>query len=106
MRKKINKDRFQEIKKFLNTPILVKPSISYVADVFGYSSGTISAINKYDNYESYKTRQAKDCLASEIAMVSKERAAAIKEFQKFNDEWFFHDAPQAEDESGEKGRLR
>ena len=54
MSRKITKERFEEIKNFLNTPILVKPSIRYVADEFGYSSGTIALINRFDTYKEYK----------------------------------------------------
>jgi hypothetical protein len=98
MNRKITEERFEEIKKFLNTPILVKPSVSYVADEFGYSSGTIAAINRFDSYKEYRDWQhkrqneySKRYLANEMAMIAQERELAAEEIDKFNNEWFFGD---------------
>lgn len=96
MSRKITEERFQEIKKFLNTPILVKPSVRYTADKLGYSNGTISTINRSNNYKEYKNWQkqrqnehVKDYLADEMAMIAEERRLAVEEINKFNNEWFF-----------------
>lgn len=92
MNKKITEERFNEIKKFLNTPILIKPSIRYVADEFGYSSGAISLINRFDTYKKYKEWQSqhiKRYLDNEWMRMSEERKSAVEEIAKFNNEWFF-----------------
>lgn len=96
MSRKITSDRFCKIKKFLNTPILVNPPIRYVADKFGYSSGTVSQINRFDTFEEYKKYQTEkikqynsDFLANEMNYAKSERERAKKEIDKFNSEWYF-----------------
>jgi hypothetical protein len=89
MNKKITEERFNEIKKFLNTPIVIKPSIKYVADEFGYSSGTISLINRFDTYKKYKewqSRHIKRYLDNEWIRMPEERKSAVEEIAKFNNE--------------------
>lgn len=92
MNRKITKERFNEIKKFLNTPILVKPPIRYVADEFGYSSGTISLINRFNTFEEYNkysmTRANRD-LENELLFIKQEQEKAKIDIEKFNNEWFF-----------------
>lgn len=57
MNKKITEERFNEIKEFLNTPILMLPSSSSAAEHFGYSTGTIACINRAKNFKKYKKKQ-------------------------------------------------
>ncbi len=57
MNRKITEERFNEIKEFLNTPILMRPSGAFAADHFGYSTGTIASINRAKDYKSYKKYQ-------------------------------------------------
>lgn len=89
---KITQKKFNEIKKFLNTPILAKPPIRYVAEEFGYSSGTISLINRFNTFEEYKkyqtTRVNRD-LANEMLFIKQEQEKAKIDIEKFNNEWFF-----------------
>lgn len=92
MNRKITEERFNEIKEFLNTPILVKPSVVYVAENFGYSTGTIAQINRFDSYKEYKDWQhqaQKRHIENEMNLLSKEGREARKEIENFNNEWFF-----------------
>lgn len=96
MSRKITRKRFDSIKNFLETPICVKPSITYVAESFGYSSGTIALINRFDNFEEYKKYQTerqnqfiRDHLENELNFQKAEAEAAKKEIDGFNSEWFF-----------------
>lgn len=96
MNRKITRERFDNIKKFLNTPILAKPSIRYVADEFGYSSGTIAQINRFDTFEEYKKYQMerikqydKDFLENDMRFIKQEQEKAKIDIEKFNNEWFF-----------------
>lgn len=57
MNRKITEERFNEIKKFLDTPILMRPTGSFAAEEFGYSTGTIALINRSETYEQYKKYQ-------------------------------------------------
>lgn len=57
MNRKITEERFNEIKEFLNTPILMRPTGSFTAEEFGYSKGTIALINRSESYEQYKKYQ-------------------------------------------------
>lgn len=57
MNRKITEERFNEIKEFLDTPILMRPTGSFAADHFGYSTGTIALINRSESYEQYKKYQ-------------------------------------------------
>lgn len=98
MSRKITKERFDRIKDFLDTPICVKPSISYVAECFGYSTGTISLINRFDNFEEYKKYQTerqnqytRGYLENELNFQKAEIKGAKKAFDDFNSEWFFRD---------------
>ena len=54
---KITEEKFNEIKRFLATDILVKPSVRYAAEEFGYSSGTVSCINNCKDYREYRMKQ-------------------------------------------------
>lgn len=94
--KKITKERFGMIKNFLETPILVKPSIRYVAEYFGYSSGTITQINRFDNFGEYKKYQTerqnqytRNYLENELNFQKAEAEATKQAFDDFNNEWFF-----------------
>lgn len=96
MSRKITRERFDMIKSFLETPILVKPSIRYVAECFGYSTGTISQINRFDNFEDYKKYQTesqnqyiRNYLENELSFQKAEAEAIKKEFDDFNNQWFF-----------------
>lgn len=96
MSRKISRERFNNIKKFLNTPILVKPPIRYAADVFGYSSGTIALVNRFDTFEEYKKYRIerikqydKDFLENDMKFIKQEQEKAKIEIKKFNNEWFF-----------------
>lgn len=98
MSRKITEQKFNEIKEFLSTPILVKPPIRYVAESFGYSSGTIATINRFSSYKEYKNYQhqrydehLKNFLDNEIDYLKSEREKAKKEIRDFNNEWFFED---------------
>lgn len=95
MNKTITKQLFKEIKKCLDRPILMKPSVTYVANKYNYSTGTISIINNSKNYKDYKKRVKRyrmNWLNSHMEMtagISEERKRAIKEIEDFNNEWFF-----------------
>lgn len=96
MNRKITKGRFEEIKKFINTPILVNPPIRYVADEFGYSSGTVAQINRFDTFEEYKKYQVErrkqydsEFLDNEMNYAKSERERAKGEIDRFNNEWYF-----------------
>lgn len=92
MSKVITEERFDDIKKFLNTPVLTKPSLSYAADEFGYSRGTISLINRFDSFEEYKDwrkNSYKEYLANQMALIAEERKLVRAEIDKFNNEWYF-----------------
>lgn len=92
MKKVITENIFNEIKTFLNKPILVKPSIKYTAKQFGYNSGTISLINRFNTYKDYKDWQKQHIqryLDNEFIRIAEERQAAMKEIHDFNNEWFF-----------------
>lgn len=91
---KITEERFNEIKKFLNTPVKILPSIRYVAESFGYSSGTISRINQCDTFAQYKQYQL-EALGRRVdndIRATRHRAKRAKSvYEEFNDEWFFHE---------------
>lgn len=92
MSKKITQKKFNEIKKFLNTPVLAKPAIRYVAEQFGYSAGTIALINRFNTFEKYKeyqTERLKQYLENEMRFIKQEQEKAKIEIEKFNNEWFF-----------------
>ena len=96
MNRKITRERFWEIKEFLNTPILVKPSVRYVADEFGYSSGTIAQINRFDTFEEYKKYQVErlkqydsEFINNDMNYAKSERERAKEEIERFNNEWYF-----------------
>lgn len=91
---KITEERFNEIKKFLNTPVEILPSISYVAESFGYSSGTISRINQCETFAQYKQSQleALGRRADNGVRPKKYKPKRAKNvYEEFNDEWFFHE---------------
>ena len=97
MSKKITRERFDEIKKVLNTPILVKPTIRYVADEFCYSSGTISQINRFDTFEEYKKYQKyhmKRMIENDMRFIKQEQEKAKIGIEKFNNEWFFSEVKE------------
>jgi hypothetical protein len=80
MNRKITEEKFNEIKKFLNTPILAKPAITYVAEEFGYSSGTIALINRFNTFEEYKKyrterlkQYGRDFLENEMRFIKQEQ---------------------------------
>lgn len=92
MSRKITQEKFNEIKKFLNTPILTKPTIRYAAEEFGYSSGTIALINRFNTFEEYKKKQTeyyKQFLENEMRFIKQEQEKAKMDIEKFNNEWFF-----------------
>ena len=97
MTRKISEQRFNEIKEFLDTPILVKPSIRYVAENFGYSSGTIAKINRFNIYKEYKDYERErmkkytinDYLENEINALKAEAEQQKREIEEFNNEWYF-----------------
>lgn len=96
MNRKITEQRFNEIKEFLDTPILVKPPIRYVAESFGYSSGTIAKINRFNTHKEYldyeRERQKKytnDYLENEMNFSKAEAEQQKKEIEEFNNEWYF-----------------
>lgn len=96
MTRKITEQRFNEIKEFLDTPILVKPPIRYVADHFGYSSGTITKINRFNTHKEYqdyeRERQKKyinDYLENAMNASKAEAEQQKKEIEEFNNEWYF-----------------
>ena len=96
MSRKITRERFDRIKNFLDTPVRVKPSIRYVAECFGYSSGTIAQINRFDNFKEYKKYQterqnqySRNYLENELNFQKSEAEANKKVFDDFNSEWFF-----------------
>lgn len=93
---RITEDKFNEIKKILDTPILTYPSVSQIAKGIGYSTGTVAAIKKADSFNDYKARQreyqrnyTRKLLNSEVAMISEERKKGIEEVKRFNNEWYF-----------------
>ena len=96
MNRKITEEKFNEIKEFLNTPILAKPTIRYTAEEFGYSSGTIAQINRFNTFEEYKKNQTerlkqydREFLENEMRFIKQEQEKAKMDIEKFNDEWFF-----------------
>ena len=96
MSRKITEQKFNEIKEFLNTPILVKPSIRHVAKSFGYSSGTIARINRFNTHKEYKDyererqkKYTKDYLENEINASKVEAEQIKKGIEEFNNEWYF-----------------
>lgn len=89
MSRKITEQKFNEIKEFLNTPILVKPPIRYVADRFGYSSSTVSLINRFNTYKEYQNRYLNDYIQNEINASKAEAEQIKKEIEEFNNEWYF-----------------
>lgn len=96
MTRKITEQRFNEIKEFLDTPILVKPPIRYVAKSFGYSPGTIARINRFNTHKEYQDyererqkKYTKDYLENEMNFLKAEVEQQKKEIEKFNNEWYF-----------------
>lgn len=98
MNRKITKEKFDEIKRFLNTPILINPPIRYVADEFGYSSGTVAQINRFGTFEEYKKYQIerikkydREFISNDMRFMEQEREKAKQDIEKFNNEWYFKD---------------
>lgn len=95
MSRAINQEMFDDIKKCLDTPLLVKPSVRYVAKKFGYSSSTLSRIKNARDFKEYKSRaRYYNCIRyidGDLDMLKREAEKAKKEIEDFNNEWYFKD---------------
>lgn len=87
---KITEERFNEIKKFLNTPVETLPSVRYVAESFGYSPSTISKINQCKTFAQYKHFQGRR-VDDDIRATRRMAKRAKSVYEEFNDEWFFYE---------------
>lgn len=89
--KKITEEQYNVIKKAIDTPVLVKPSLRMVAESLGYSIGTVLLAANTNGFEEYSKARNRKPIESDWFYYDSIRVKNKKAYDDFNNEWFFED---------------